>query len=377
MPLSDYSGQNNFTIRGSTFRRSGTSGGENVYERLGGSGSSGSSGPGDVTFINGEVSGAVIIDDALFLSEGDGGGANNHTIAQYTWPDMRLVKFLCPVPSGSGAPITPGASAWNDGEIVGMIPDYYGSDGTTVDIYWLNGQSLKKFTYNRSTKQATVAEHVDSCNGASLNLETNGWTIGAIRTNPSQSGKPTFITRKIIPASNSVSRTVQSGQFVHDGTNYKLTGTNQWLPALHGANENNSFAAGVTFTTGQQDNTYYILAGINPWTGRVYYVTDGLGEGIETFQIDSAQQTNDGNWVGAYQNILSTSGQSASGKIDFISNHRLTMARSATDDVTSRVRYDILFDIDTQLPSYVFAPGRRGNRDPKFGSLTKWNTAWT
>ena len=72
-----------------------------------------------------------------------------------------------------------------------------------------------------------------------------------------------------------------------------------------------------------------------------------------------------------------TSGQSASGKLDFVSNHRLPIARSHTDDITTRVRYDVLFDIDTQLPAYIFAPGRRSSRYPKYGSLTKWNTAWT
>ena len=380
MALSDYNGDFSFTIGGNSFHKTAPSGGKNVYSRTG-SGSGGSSGPGDSFPILGDTSGALVVDDTIFIIEGDQGGGANWSLSQYTFPDMVLVDVIDPVRNDSTDSnlANSGYSEWNNTEM-NMTADWFGATSSAIDIYFQQGNQTvrySKFTYNRNTRTCsavTYIGHEDNHGWSSENSRIIGIKDSGI------SGKPNILLSRSYMDNLSHRRYTVCPYLEWNAS----AATPQYVANPQSSSYLPSFILGpyshidpnVTIPNSYQDVSYMNIAGINPWTGRLYMKVNGFIDGIEVWQIDASHKPADNNYVGGVRSISGVTTVSPTGKMSYVKNIEMPLSAMNTDS-TGRNRNDISFNIETQEPSWVFQPGRRGDRDAQFGSIAKWNPAWT
>ena len=157
---------------------------------------------------------------------------------------------------------------------------------------------------------------------------------------------------------------------------YNYTGVQKYLPqCTDGLNGSNTGA--------QHNQTYILVAGINPTSGRVYLHRRGADDVMTVMQLSQANGTGPSRWYRAFHSMLKTAPDQANTgtyKLNYVTQFAIPDAiNSAGGNQT--VGYQVQFTTPTTanpdaVPTYLTRGGHWGNWNYGGAQVIPWQSSW-
>ena len=324
--------------------------------------------------FQGSAATAITIDGMLIVAEMPAHNSHQVCVRAYDIKNGRYLTTIEPsINRGSGSPKYAGGQQAYGGYYYGSITqaETHTQNGSEKDrskttvLYWVSHNMPIRIEYNKSTKLFTSKKM-----GTSRPNSTHYWQ--PIANYSSGKTYDNMLVMKGDPDSSvNPDNNIRIYNQVYNGSGWSESWRYLGLSNISGYKE--------VVNNDSNSYTFMYIAGLNPYSGRVYIHGSDDGSMLHTFQIKSSLKRSE-NWAETMWDNMSNTGSpnyGNQGGLEYIKSHKIPYVNEYVNDDASSFSKRITFDPATKLPVCITIAAYGNDHGSGGTKVLPWNPDWT
>lgn len=241
---------------------------------------------------------------------------------------------------------------------------------TTGLPYTNHGRDRNGSAQNTGEYWATEGVHAAGPNGMGSHWNIIGQDAGNIITAYG------YENSSVNYANGLTSYVMAKGSYNSTHAAYNFTGNQKWVPQC-------SAGLNGSLSGSQHNQSYIMVAGINPTSGRVYLHRKGCDDVMTVMQLSQADGTGPSRWYRAWTSMLKTAPDQANTgtyKLNYVGQFAIPDAINANGG-NQTTSYQVQFTTPTTakpdaVPTYLTRGGHWGAWNYGGAQVIPWQTSW-